>query len=257
MSGENQQVSIIIPTFKGEKTVPILIEELVKILEDIHYEIVVVNDCSPDSSNELLLNLQKKYSEKITYIKLAKNAGEYNAVMAGLRNCEGGIAVIVDDDLQHSPKEILKLIKYSIKSSYDVIYTKFKTYNYSLIRSLLSKFYNFTANLALSKPKEIYLSSFKSINRKIINEIIKYDGNYAYIDGLIFACTKNIGTLEVEHESRRIGKSGYSIKKFAAHYGNLVLNFSVLPLRLFFIFGLIISMISLFFSNLYNYRKNQ
>lgn len=165
--------------------------------------------------------------------------------MAGLRHCKGDIAIIADDDLQHPPKEILKLAEYSINSEFDVVYTKFKNYSYSLLRSILSKFYNFTANVALNKPKDIYLSSFKSIKRKVINEIIQYEGNYAYIDGLIFSSTKNIGVLEVNHESRKIGKSGYSIKKFAAHYGNLLLNFSVLPLRIFFIFGLVISIISL------------
>ena len=154
MIEENHLVSIIIPTYKGEKTIITLIEELIKILENVDYEIVVVNDCSPDKSNELLLDLQNKYPEKITYIKLAKNFGEYNAVMAGLRNCKGHLAVIADDDLQHPPKEILKLIKNSLKSSYDVIYTKFKSYNHSFGRSLLSKIYNFTANITLSSQKK-------------------------------------------------------------------------------------------------------
>ena len=244
MNDKIHLVSIIIPTYKGEKTITILIKELIEILKDVNFEILVINDDSPDETHKKLLELQNSNPEILTYIKLAKNVGEYNAVMAGLRNCKGDVAIIVDDDLQHPPSEIFKLIKFSKISDYDVVYTKFKNYNYSLIRSILSKFYNFTANIALNKPSDIYLSSFKSIKRKIINEIVQYEGNYAFIDGLIFSITKNVGTLEVNHEKRKVGSSGYSIKKFAIHYGNLILNFSVLPLRIFFIFGLIISLIS-------------
>ena len=165
--------------------------------------------------------------------------------MAGLRNCKGEIAITVDDDLQHPPSEVYKLIKYSLNSEHEVIYTEFLKYNYSFIRNLLSKFYNFTANLLLKKPNNIYLSSFKSLRRNIINEIIKYDGNYAYIDGLIFSSTKKIGSFLVNHDSRKTGKSGYTLKKFANHYGNLLFNFSVMPFRLLFNFGLFLSLIIL------------
>ena len=116
MNNKNQLVSIIIPTFKGEKTIHILIKELIKILKDINFEIVVVNDSSPDSSDEILTDLYNSNSDIITYVKLAKNTGEYNAVMAGLRNCKGTIAITVDDDLQHPPSEVYKLIKYSFFS---------------------------------------------------------------------------------------------------------------------------------------------
>ncbi len=243
MNNKNQLVSIIIPTFKGEKTIHILIKELIKILKDINFEIVVVNDSSPDSSDEILTDLYNSNSDIITYVKLAKNTGEYNAVMAGLRNCKGTIAITVDDDLQHPPSEVYKLIKYSLKSEQDVIYTEFKKYNYSYVRNLLSKFYNLTANLLLNKPKNIYLSSFKSLRRNVIDEVIKYEGNYAYIDGLIFSSTKKIGSFLVNHESRKTGKSGYTLKKFANHYGNLIFNFSAMPFRLIFNLGLFSSLI--------------
>lgn len=255
MKDKNQLVSIIIPTFKGENTINILIKEIIKICKNINFEIVVVNDASPDSSNEILLSLYNSYPEIITYIKLEKNAGEYNAVMAGLRNCKGNLAITVDDDLQHPPIEVLNLINESINSNFDVIYTEFKKYNYSFIRSYLSRFYNFTANITLNKPQNIYLSSFKSIKRKVINEIIKYEGNYAYIDGLIFSSTKNIGTFLVNHEFRKVGQSGYTLKKFAVHYGNLLFNFSILPLRLLFLFGLFASLIIFIFLIIFTISK--
>ena len=130
-------------------------------------------------------------------------------------------------------------------SKKDVIFTKFNEKKHSILRNTMSKFANLTANLILNKPDHIYLSSFKSIKRKIINEIIKYEGHYAYIDGLIFSITGNVGTLQVNHNDRITGKSNYNLFKLGKHYANLLVNFSVLPLRFFFIFGFIISGISL------------
>jgi len=238
-------ISIIIPTYNGDSTIKDLIEELVLVLKNLNTEFIVINDCSPDNTHEKMLEIQEKYLDKLTYIKLTKNFGEYNAVMAGLNNCNGEIAIIVDDDFQHLPSEVLKLAEESLISKKDVIFTKFNEKKHSIFRNTMSKFANLTANLILNKPDHIYLSSFKSIKRKIINEIIKYEGHYAYIDGLIFSITGNVGTLQVNHNDRITGKSNYNLFKLGKHYANLLVNFSVLPLRFFFIFGFIISGISL------------
>ena len=240
-------ISIIIPTYNGDSTIKDLIEELVLVLKNLNTEFIVINDCSPDNTHEKMLEIQEKYLDKLTYIKLTKNFGEYNAVMAGLNNCNGEIAIIVDDDFQHLPSEVLKLAEESLISKKDVIFTKFNEKKHSILRNTMSKFANLTANLILNKPDHIYLSSFKSIKRKIINEIIKYKGHYAYIDGLIFSITGNVGTLQVNHNDRKTGKSNYNFFKLGKHYANLLVNFSVLPLRFFFIFGFIISGISLVF----------
>ncbi len=240
-------ISIIIPTYNGDSTIKDLIEELVLVLKNLNTEFIVINDCSPDNTHEKMLEIQEKYLDKLTYIKLTKNFGEYNAVMAGLNNCNGEIAIIVDDDFQHLPSEVLKLAEESLISKKDVIFTKFNEKKHSILRNTMSKFANLTANLILNKPDHIYLSSFKSIKRKIINEIIKYEGHYAYIDGLIFSITENVGTLQVNHNDRITGKSNYNLFKLGKHYANLLVNFSVLPLRFFFIFGFIISGISLVF----------
>ena len=240
-------ISIIIPTYNGDSTIKDLIEELVLVLKNLNTEFIVINDCSPDNTHEKMLEIQEKYLDKLTYIKLTKNFGEYNAVMAGLNNCNGEIAIIVDDDFQHLPSEVLKLAEESLISKKDVIFTKFNEKKHSILRNTMSKFANLTANLILNKPDHIYLSSFKSIKRKIINEIIKYEGHYAYIDGLIFSITGNVGTLQVNHNDRITGKSNYNLFKLGKHYANLLVNFSVLPLRFFFIFGFIISGISLVF----------
>lgn len=240
-------ISIIIPTYKGSKTIISLFNEICDQFKEFNYEVVIINDDSPDDTHTKLVDLQKKNNKILTYIKLAKNFGEYNAVMAGLRNCNGDLAVIVDDDFQHQPKEILKLVQHSLKSNNDVIFSKYKDKKHSRLRNLMSLINNWTANFLIHKPRDLYLSSFKTIKRNIIDIITKYEGNYVYIDGLILSSTNKIDSFEVEHHERFIGKSSYSNLKLFIHYLNLITNFTILPLRLFFIFGLLISIISFIF----------
>ena len=108
----------------------------------------------------------------------------------------------------------------------------------------MSKVANFTAQIIIKKPKEIYFSSFKSIKKNLLNDIIKYEGPFPYIDGLILSVTQNIGSLNVLHAKRKEGKSSYNIYKLAKHYINLVTNFSTIPIHLFSVVGIIIILIS-------------
>lgn len=247
MNFENKLISIIIPTYKGYKTLPKLVEELIIIFKDLKIEIIIVNDCSPDSTHEECTNLLEKYPNIITYLKFSKNFGEHNAVMAGLKYCEGELVIVMDDDYQNPPSEALKLAEYSFKNNYDVVYTKYLIKKDSFFRNLISKIANISAQFLLNKPRNIYFSSFKSIKINIVREILKYTGPFPYIDGLILSITQNIGSYEVKHDERKNGVSGYSFYKLAKHYGNLITNFSTIPIHLFSMLGCIITVISFFF----------
>jgi len=220
---------------------------LILIFKDHKIEIVIVNDCSPDNTHEDCINLFRKYPDKIIYLKLSKNFGEHNAVIAGLRHSEGDLVIIMDDDYQNAPDETFKLAEYSLKNNYDAVFTKYRVKKDSFIRNLMSKIANISAQLILKKPKEIYFSSFKSIKKNLVNEIIKYKGPYPYIDGLILSVTQNIGSYEVAHAERKQGKSSYSLYKLAKHYGNLITNFSTMPIHLFSIMGFVITIVSFVF----------
>ena len=108
----------------------------------------------------------------------------------------------------------------------------------------MSKINDISANYVLKKPKGLYLSSFKSISRKIIKKISTYNGPYPYIDGLILSVTSNIGSVKTEHAKRIAGKSGYSLTKLFKLYGNLVTNFSTVPIHVCSVIGLIIALLS-------------
>ena len=207
-------------------------------------EFIVVNDCSYDATHEKCLELYKEFQSKFTYLKLKKNYGEHNAVMAGLNYCKGEKVFIIDDDFQNDPSELKKLYEFSFENNFDVVYSKYKKKKHNFFRNFVSKINDKFANFILNKPKKIYLSSFKSINKNIVDEIIKYTGPSPYIDGIIFNITSNIGQIEVDHMSRKKGKSGYNIFKLLQLFSNVAFNFSTKPLRIISFLGFFLSFLS-------------
>jgi glycosyltransferase involved in cell wall biosynthesis len=233
-------VSIVIPVYNAEETISKLVEELVMELgKEYTLEIVLVNDRSGDTSEEVCIALFKKYPSIIRFFSLAKNVGEHNAVMAGLNNISGDYAVIMDDDFQNPIQEVRRLIEYTGLTEYDVVYTYYEKKEHSLFRNLGSLFNDRVANIMLGKPKDLYLSSFKIIKRTLVDEIIKYDLPFPYIDGLILRSTENIGKFKVKHDARKTGKSGYTLSKLVSLWLNMFINFSILPLRLATFMGFI------------------
>jgi undecaprenyl-phosphate 4-deoxy-4-formamido-L-arabinose transferase len=243
-------ISIIIPVFNSENTIEILVKNIVGVLEK-HYEfeIILINDSSTDNSEEKCKRLVENYSSVVLY-SLSKNVGEHNAVMAGLNKCIGDYAVIMDDDLQHSVDSLLELIKFGIKekNNFDVVYTYYDKMKYNFFRNFGRKFNDLIANLLLDKPKFLYLSSFKLINRFLITEIIKYKSPFAYVDGIILGITNRIGRVKVEHDKRVYGKSGYTIKKLLQVWASMFTGFSVIPLRFSLALGWILSILGFIFA---------
>jgi undecaprenyl-phosphate 4-deoxy-4-formamido-L-arabinose transferase len=237
---ELANISIVIPVFNAEDTIARLVEELIAELGSEYYlEIVLVNDRSKDSSEEVCINLFKEHPSVVRFFSLAKNVGEHNTVMAGLNQISGDYAVIMDDDFQNPIQEVKRLIDFTVKTEYDVVYTYYEKKEHSLFRNLGSLFNDRVANIMLGKPKDLYLSSFKILRKQLVDEIVKYDLPFPYIDGLVLRSTENIGKFKVKHDPRKIGKSGYTLSKLVSLWGNMFINFSILPLRLATIMGFI------------------
>lgn len=240
------KVSIVIPVYNGEQSIGRLTDELVSVLTALYdLEIVLVNDNSPDNSEAVCEGLFKKYPGIVCFFSLAKNVGEHNAVMAGLNQATGDYMVIMDDDFQNPITEVVKLVNYATQNDCDVTYTYYKKKKHSFFRNLGSRFNDKVANVMLKKPKNLYLSSFKLLNRFIVDEIIKYDLPYPYIDGLILRTTDKIAKLEVEHRERAAGRSGYTLTKLVRLWLNMFTSFSILPLRVSAVIGLIFSLLGL------------
>jgi len=239
------KISVVIPVYQGAKTIGRLTDELVKSIKAYAFEIVLVNDGSTDSSHDECVALFNKYRTIVKYISLSRNFGEHNAVMAGLNHVTGDYAVIIDDDFQNPPEEIIKLAEKAIEEKKDVVYSYYAKKHHSFFRNLGSAFNNLVASYLLNKPKDLYLSSFKCMNRFITDEVTKYKGPFPYIDGLIWRSTKNIGKVLVRHDRREEGRSGYTMRKLIRLWMNMFVNFSIYPLRLSTLFGAAFSMLGI------------
>lgn len=242
------KISVVIPVFNAEKTIYKLVNQLIaQMSASYNLEIVLVNDFSSDNSHRECLKLHNEFKDTVKYISLARNFGEHNAVMAGLNKVTGDFTAIMDDDFQNPIEEVIKLINYSIENDYDVVYTYYDEKKHNAWRNFGSKLNNYMATILLKKPKDLYLSSFKCLNKFIVTEITKYDLPYPYIDGLILRSTANIGKIQVNHEKRNDGKSGYTLIKLIKLWSNMFTSFSVIPLRISIFVGLFFALIGFLF----------
>jgi glycosyltransferase involved in cell wall biosynthesis len=237
-----EKISIIIPVYRGELTIKPLVEKLFAMLGERLHQVVLVNDFSPDNSDAVCRSLHASYSPRLTYVSLGRNFGEHNAVMAGLNHATGDYMVIMDDDFQNPPEEVTRLVNHAESTKSDVVYTYYKKKKHHPLRNLGSLLINQVATWLIGKPGNLYLSSFKCVNRWLCEEIKKYDGPYPYIDGLILSRTSRIGRIEVQHNAREVGRSSYTISKLLSLAIRVFVNFSVVPLRLSALIGVLLSL---------------
>jgi undecaprenyl-phosphate 4-deoxy-4-formamido-L-arabinose transferase len=234
-------ISIVIPVYNGANTIGPLTDRLIEGLGDHQVQIVLVNDGSRDNSHDACLRIFEKYPSFVTYLQLSRNFGEHNAVMAGLNHATGDYVVIMDDDFQNPPEEVLRLVEEAERNDWDVVYTYYDEKQHSFLRNIGSAFNGWMANFMLNKPKDLYLSSFKCLSRFLVREIIKYEGPSPYIDGLVLSLTDNIGRIKVRHDRRAEGRSNYTVQKLIMLWLSMFVNFSVMPLRVSFFVGVIVS----------------
>jgi len=232
------EISIVVPVYNSEENLVELYTQISEALKEISHEVVFVNDCSKDNSWLVLKELAKN-NKNITAINLRKNAGQDNALMAGFGMIKGKYTIIMDDDLQHSPYDIIKLYT-KVEEGFDICYANFSIRKHAAWKNIGSRFNGYLADILLKKPKGIYLSPFKIINSEVI-KAIKYTGPYPYVDGLILEVTHNITTIDVDHFDRYRGKSNYSLLASIIVFLKLFTGFSIIPLRIATVVGFIVS----------------
>lgn len=224
-------LSIVVPVYRGAATVGKLVEALSALKPAGGIEIVLVNDGSPDDSGDVCRRLAETATVPLTYVEHARNFGEHNAVLTGLRHARGAYIINMDDDLQNPPEEVIRLYDHARLGGWDVVYTRYAKKEHEGWRNLGSKFANKVADSLLDKPKGLYLSSFRCMSALVAQEVVKYTGPYPYIDGLIMQVTQRIASIEVAHYPRAEGRSNYTMRRLVRLWLNLATNFSILPLR--------------------------
>jgi undecaprenyl-phosphate 4-deoxy-4-formamido-L-arabinose transferase len=231
-------LSIVVPVYRGAATVGRLVEALSALRPEGGIEIVLVNDGSPDNSGEVCRALAARATVPLTYLEHARNFGEHNAVMSGLRQARGAYVITMDDDLQNPPEEVIKLYDHARLGNWDVVYTRYARKEHEGWRNLGSRFANKVADQLLDKPKGLYLSSFRCMSAMVVAEITRYRGPYPYVDGLIMQVTQRIDSIEVLHLARAEGRSNYTLRRLVLLWLNLATSFSVIPLRLAILVGI-------------------
>ncbi|MGE5537426.1 MAG: glycosyltransferase family 2 protein [Gemmatimonas sp.] len=238
-------LSIVVPVYNGARTVGALVDALAGIAIRGGHEIVLVNDGSPDDSEAVCREIAKRSDIPVTFVNLARNFGEHNAVMAGLSYARGDYVITMDDDLQNPPEEVARLLEHARANNLDVVYTRYKTKQHAAWRNLGSRFANWAANLVLEKPKDLYLSSFRCVSAFVVENVLRYQGPYPYVDGLILQVTRRVGSLEVQHLPRAEGRSNYTLRRLVRLWLNMFVNFSIIPLRFSALMGFITSIIGI------------
>lgn len=248
------KLSIVIPVYNSEKTIGIVIEQLKSVLDGEKYEVILINDGSKDNSYNVCKKLYEK-NNNVVFINLSKNFGQHNALMAGYSVSKGEYILSMDDDLQTSPSEVLRLLNEIEKNNYDVIFANYDNKKHSKLRNIGTLINNKMSEILIEKPKNLTLTSFFIMKRYVVKEMLRYDGPYPYISGLKLRTTDKIGTIMVEHKERKIGKSNYTFWKLLKLWLNGFTSFSVKPLRIAGITGLLFSLIGFLYGFFLIIRK--
>ena len=231
-------LSIVIPVYRGAATIGRLVDALSDLDPAGGLEVVLVNDGSPDDSGDACQALLPTARVPLIYVEHARNFGEHNAVMTGLRHARGEFVITMDDDLQNPPEEVIKLYNHTRLGSWDVVYTRYAVKRHDGWRNLGSRFANAVADRLLDKPKGLYLSSFRCMSAMVVQAVTRYSGPYPYVDGLIMQVTQRIDSIEVQHLPRLEGRSNYNLSRLVRLWLNLATSFSLAPLRLAIFAGL-------------------
>ena len=226
-------ISFVIPCYRSAETIGKVVAELDAAMGKLPaytYEIILVNDCSPDDTFEVIRGLCAQ-REDICGVNLARNFGQHAALMAGFGYTHGEVVVCLDDDGQTPADEVGKLLA-GIEEGYDVVYAKYAHKQHSGFRNFGSKVNELMTRVMLGKPRELYLSSYFAASRFVIDEILRYKNPYPYVIGLVLRTTKNITNVEVAHREREVGVSGYTMGKLLGLWFNGFTAFSIKPLRI-------------------------
>ncbi|QNP59012.1 glycosyltransferase family 2 protein [Paenacidovorax monticola] len=247
MNSPGVSLSIVVPVYRSEPILPLLVEKVQQEVGQLGlpdgFELILVNDASPDQSWKVIRDLAVRYSF-VRGLSLRRNFGQHNATMAGLHQARGKMVVVMDDDLQHPPEAIPRMLA-ALEEGYDVCYTHYNNRQHALWKKLGSAFNDWAARHLLGKPRGLYLSSFKAMKSEVVAEIIRYDGPFAYVDGLILDVTRNIHAIEINHQARHVGEGNYNLRRSVSLWLKMATSFSILPLRIASYAGFLLSAVSL------------
>lgn len=229
-----QLISFIIPCYASEGSVALVMEEIRQVVgqrPDYDYEIVAVNDCSPDNVMSVLRQEAAK-DPKVKAIDLARNGGRHNALICGCHYASGDYVVFIDDDQQCPTDQLWNLMSPLTEGNYDVSIAKYPKKTQSGLKNFGSQVNDAVANWLLGKSKDLKFSNFSVMKKFVKEEVIRYTNPYPYLSGLMLRATSRVTNVVMEERERTIGVGHYNFRKSFALWMNSFTTFSVKPLQL-------------------------
>jgi undecaprenyl-phosphate 4-deoxy-4-formamido-L-arabinose transferase len=239
-------LSIVVPVYNSEQSLPFLVAALSEAFADYGapIELILVNDGSRDQSWAVVQDLVARHAW-ITGIDLMRNYGQHNALLCGIRAARQPVIVTMDDDLQHPPAEIHKLLA-KLEEGYDVVYGTPQKEQHGLLRDLASQVTKLALQSAMGVQIARNVSAFRAFRQEVRRAFANYNSPYVSIDVLLTWGTTRFAAVAVEHAPRRYGKSNYTLRKLIAHTFNMVTGFSVMPLQLASLLGFTFTVFGIF-----------
>ncbi len=249
-------ISFVIPCYRSALTIRGVVEEILALHQshqDDDYEIILVNDASPDNVWDEIVKLSQEYP-CVKGFELAKNSGQHSALLAGYKQSKGDIVVSLDDDGQIAVEDTYIIVD-RLEEGFDVVYGSYKVKKHSAFRNLGSALAGWMGVHLLGVPKNFGGSSFYAARRFIVDEMCRYTNAYVYLPGLVFRSTQNVDSVFVNHRAREIGKSNYTFIKLFSIWINGATTFSVKPLRISTFLGILSAFLGLVFTVILVIRK--
>jgi glycosyltransferase involved in cell wall biosynthesis len=239
-------ISVVIPVYRSAAVLPALHLRLTAALSSLadRYEIIFVEDCGGDDSWKVIESLSRQ-SSNVRGIKLARNFGQHNALLCGIREARGDFIVTMDDDLQNPPEEIPNLLA-KLNEGYDVVYGSPVKERHGLMRDLASKITKMVLQGAMGANTARKISAFRVFRTPVRNAFAAYGSPFVNIDVLLTWGTTRFTALNVRHEKRAVGDSGYTVRKLIIHAINMMTGFSTMPLQIASVMGFIFSLFGFF-----------
>lgn len=246
-------ISIVIPVYQSEKILPDLLRRLKSMSEQYNMELILIDDGSKDGSWEVISMLKSDFPS-LSAVRLSRNYGQHNALLCGLNLSKGDYVVTMDDDLQFAPEEIPLLIDYISAHSFDLVYGMPSQRKDSRVRSLGTRYLNFTSYGNSENQKGG--SSFRIMKRSLVEKVLSRNMHSGvFLDSIFQWYTTAIGHCSVSHSPRKEGKSGYTFPKLVSLYFSIVVNHSAAPLKAMIWLGILGAFFSLVLSGVFIYRK--
>ncbi len=239
------QISIVVPVFRSQESLRELHERVAKSIEaiDPNFELLFVEDCGGDNSWEIIKDLSKEHPE-VHGIQMARNYGQHNALLCGIRAANGEIIVTIDDDLQNPPEEIPKLLS-QLEQGNEVVYGTPEGEQHGFLRNTASQITKIALQSTMGAETARKVSAFRAFRTSLRQAFESYRSPTVNIDVLLTWGTIRFASVSVKHDARSTGESGYTLRKLITHAMNMMTGFSTVPLQIASVMGFVIAALGL------------